>query len=299
MIEWRCPKCGNTTTQRPVHRNEKCRSCGEARLRLFKACAHCGIEWHPDRESRAYCSVECKAAAQRGEPISWLNAPDVREKSAATRREEKARCQCVVCGEVFEVFPYRSESARYCSKECWAKRGPEVVCGECGRVFKRRSGGQVYCCADCRRAARAKMVGPAAPAWKGGASLLNERGRYSGEIAAWRNAVYGRDGYTCQGCGATGVTLHAHHVVPWAEDASLRFDVANGIALCEDCHGRIHGIDFSKCKSRECKVCGAAIVNKCGKGLCRSCASRLRHWATRIERGQVPTLEADGTEFEV
>jgi hypothetical protein len=57
--------------------------------------------------------------------------------------------------------------------------------------------------------------------------------------AAWRKAVYERDGYRCRECGAKG-RLNAHHVEPWTGHPELRFDADNGLTLCEDCHATKH-----------------------------------------------------------
>ena len=56
----------------------------------------------------------------------------------------------------------------------------------------------------------------------------------------WRKAVYDRDGYTCQCCGKVGGRLNAHHIKSFAEYPELRFDVDNGITLCDRCHRNIH-----------------------------------------------------------
>ena len=58
---------------------------------------------------------------------------------------------------------------------------------------------------------------------------------------AWPNAVKRRDNWACQTCGSNK-SLHAHHVVAWAEDESLRYDEENGITLCRDCHSKHHPI---------------------------------------------------------
>ena len=59
------------------------------------------------------------------------------------------------------------------------------------------------------------------------------------EYIEWRAAVYARDGYTCQECGATR-DLNAHHVKHWAHHPALRFDVSNGLTLCAPCHRMKH-----------------------------------------------------------
>jgi len=79
--------------------------------------------------------------------------------------------------------------------------------------------------------------------WKGGITADEHRIRNSPEYAAWRTAVFERDNYTCQDCGAHSgaghrVTLEAHHVHEFAEYPDERFVVANGVTLCLACHNK-------------------------------------------------------------
>ncbi len=67
------------------------------------------------------------------------------------------------------------------------------------------------------------------------------------EYRLWREAVFARDGWTCQECGKVGGELNADHVKPWRDHPELRYDVINGRTLCEGCHrqtptfgGRMH-----------------------------------------------------------
>lgn len=55
----------------------------------------------------------------------------------------------------------------------------------------------------------------------------------------WRKAVYERDNWTCQECGAQG-TLNAHHIQAWSSHPERRFDVSNGVTLCRECHAKKH-----------------------------------------------------------
>jgi hypothetical protein len=85
------------------------------------------------------------------------------------------------------------------------------------------------------------------PNWKGGITPLNQAIRASAEYADWRTAVFERDHYTCQNCGDdSGGNLHAHHIKPFAFYPELRFDVSNGIALCEMCHWELHSRDLTE-----------------------------------------------------
>lgn len=83
--------------------------------------------------------------------------------------------------------------------------------------------------------------GPSHWNWQGGVSYNNQLGRKRQVAKQWRVAVFNRDGYTCQVCHRVGGKLHAHHIKSWAHFKELRFDVANGVTLCESCHALTHG----------------------------------------------------------
>lgn len=97
-----------------------------------------------------------------------------------------------------------------------------------------------------------------------------DRNRY--ESKAWRKAVFARDNYTCQECGKCGPCLVAHHKQPWADHPELRFDVDNGITLCETCHDKAHG-KTRRPKTFKCVVCGQP--KESGQGTrCKACGRR-------------------------
>lgn len=65
--------------------------------------------------------------------------------------------------------------------------------------------------------------------------------RHSLEYKLWREAVFKRDNWTCQHCGARSgngkkIILHADHIKPFAHFPELRFKLSNGRTLCVDCH---------------------------------------------------------------
>lgn len=68
----------------------------------------------------------------------------------------------------------------------------------------------------------------------------SEEGRRCPEYKAWRVSVYRRDDYTCRKCGARGVRLNAHHIKGYAMFPDLRYELSNGITLCEICHKKEH-----------------------------------------------------------
>lgn len=63
------------------------------------------------------------------------------------------------------------------------------------------------------------------------------------EHADWSLDVRRRDNFTCQKCGKSkGNRLHAHHIEAYSTAIYLRYDLYNGITLCEKCHGDFHAI---------------------------------------------------------
>lgn len=60
-------------------------------------------------------------------------------------------------------------------------------------------------------------------------------------IKKWRKKVFDRDNYTCQNClDNTGGNLVAHHLYSYADNELVRYDIDNGITLCEKCHKKFH-----------------------------------------------------------
>jgi 5-methylcytosine-specific restriction endonuclease McrA len=67
-----------------------------------------------------------------------------------------------------------------------------------------------------------------------------KKDRIDDRYIEWRKAVYERDDHTCQRCGKKRCYLNAHHIRPWSMFVEDRYDVDNGVALCEKCHKQVH-----------------------------------------------------------
>lgn len=80
-----------------------------------------------------------------------------------------------------------------------------------------------------------QISGKKHPQWKGGVSKGYKFGYYSLEYKNWRKAVFERDNFLCQNCGKDGY-ITAHHIKSFAHYPELRFELSNGITLCEECH---------------------------------------------------------------
>lgn len=60
-------------------------------------------------------------------------------------------------------------------------------------------------------------------------------------VIEWRKLVYERDKYCCRRCRCSqGGNLNAHHLNSWNTHPQERFDISNGITLCETCHNEFH-----------------------------------------------------------
>jgi len=62
-------------------------------------------------------------------------------------------------------------------------------------------------------------------------------------LNVWAQDVKKRDNYTCQGCGAVGVELHAHHIEPKSQNPIMAYDLDNGVSYCSECHSLAHSQD--------------------------------------------------------
>jgi len=98
----------------------------------------------------------------------------------------------------------------------------------------------------CRKCYLRNNRGENNPSWN--SNLTNEdreKGRqlYKKDRIEWIKAVYKRDNYTCQKClDNTGGNLNSHHILPYALFPKIRWDVDNGVTLCQQCHIYYHSI---------------------------------------------------------
>lgn len=91
------------------------------------------------------------------------------------------------------------------------------------------------------RASQKVLKGEACHSYKDGKLAERRDQRFSRDYKRWRFDVFMRDKFTCQECRDNrGGNLAAHHIKPFADHAELRFDVSNGITLCETCHYKKH-----------------------------------------------------------
>lgn len=232
-----CPKCG-----KPIRSNNKaCRDCTDWRsvAKIPTASAYTLF-----RTCRS-CGGEFKITHSR-----QYNCNTCRTK------------ECSVCGQSFKVR-YAGDERVTCSPECSAKwnAAPTLHCEWCGTAFKQRRGHPMKHCSQlCRYEASRQH---------------NQEGRNGYKYKQWRVAILERDCYQCQHCGAHE-QLQVHHILKWDTYSGLRFDVSNGVTLCQTCHSVEHGgmiIPRATLRMPTCSACGVQTKGKADK--CRSCAMKL------------------------
>ena len=105
--------------------------------------------------------------------------------------------------------------------------------------FRRKicnSNKQEFKCPLCVRENQIRLSGPDHPNWKGTTPEAISA-RMNMEYKNWRKAVYERDNYVCQIClDKTHDRLQAHHIFSFARNPKIRYELKNGITLCDHCH---------------------------------------------------------------
>jgi hypothetical protein len=151
------------------------------------------------------------------------------------------------------------QSYKFCSYGCrgawrqkhWtAENNPKWQAGErrkdcqhCGISFekpRRRAlslfSEQKFCSKECSDLGGLRHFGADNGNWNGNPRTKHRESKQ----ASWARAVISRDQATCRDCGASGIELHAHHVLPYKTHPELRWNVSNGRTLCYKCHWAAH-----------------------------------------------------------
>lgn len=147
---------------------------------------------------------------------------------------------CKICGKEFSVYQYRLNTANYCSYTCAGKRLVTSVirkCRYCGKEFdihpsqfKYYKGAGKYCSLECTHAGLTKDI----------VKDKYQRTPRRKKDKDWRISIKTRDNYTCQMCGLEDKYIHAHHIKKRSTNPELKYDLSNGISLCNSCHTFVH-----------------------------------------------------------
>ena len=214
-------------------------------------CLHCNKHFFSWSTPRKFCSRSCCSKYKIG-----VNA--THWKGGQIKRI------CAVCSKVFFVDPHvvKKGYGTFCSRSCTGKRtyGRKIApkkkryCVVCNKIFYEYVSALINepnrgkCCSkECRIKYHKKLVsGKLCYRWRGGITEKNKLERSQMETRNWSRAVKVRDNFTCQLCGIRGfkglgrsVKLHSHHIKSWKYYPNLRYDLKNGLTLCNNCHRNI------------------------------------------------------------
>jgi len=200
-------------------------------------CMFCGKDFYPKggHLKQKTCSKECgyKYRASKPNPKKGKHYPHLQKAAVKI---------CPTCeGEFRAVGDTFRRKQKYCSKECWSKRGKTLfqrTCPHCLKEFKTRYKRKRFCSKACSLSVH---QGEKSHFWKGGKTKKITIQRTNAAYKEWRKKVFERDNYTCQECGARSekgkrINLDPHHLKPVSDYPELIQVIENGITLCRECH---------------------------------------------------------------
>lgn len=255
-----CARCGRTFRRKasrtvPYPNNYCSQACyHESQItRVERVCEECGntftktpskVARYDGKRGGIYCSPACLSTSQRRQVTLRCETCDGEFAVPQVRAEKAKYCSracdhiakvkrvdriCAVCGNVYQCKP--SSRTHHCSRACGnvstSKPKIQIGCQHCGTTFdvwpslaKRQ-----FCSPKCRYAFQRAQ---------------NRAGRGTARYNEWRAEVFERAGYRCEDCGTLSGPKQAHHIQPWAKFPALRYDISNGMCLCQSCHSNRH-----------------------------------------------------------
>lgn len=169
-----------------------------------KICKNCNKEYTPGRRNSDYCGIICFNKSRIGSKHPIGN--ETRKKISETLKGKG-----IIPKSIFKDGHLPWNKNTHGLQISWCKGKKKNIC--CGKTHWN---------------------------WKGGITSEQEKLRKSIESKNWRRLIFIRDDFTCQYCKQIGGKLRAHHIKLWSKYPDLRFEIENGITLCEFCHKEIH-----------------------------------------------------------
>jgi 5-methylcytosine-specific restriction endonuclease McrA len=119
----------------------------------------------------------------------------------------------------------------------WQGGNKYYTCKQCKKVFQAKHRQKYdFCSRECFSKYN---VGKNHSRYKGGIKYDKQNKQYR----EWRKQVFERDNWTCQICKRKKkIRIVAHHIKSFTDYPESRFEINNGITLCNSCHTQIHNI---------------------------------------------------------
>lgn len=243
----RCSKCKEIKFVKHFYKSSRycdgyrcsCKKCSSFKKAKYKfICKSCGKEFETYYKEQIYCSKKCSCEG----------------------RKNKINITCDVCGKEYRIIKSRYEKSKYhfCSRKCLSKgmskfyKGEnrynyskvKTICSQCNKEIYVEKGKfkkhiNHFCSKECLYKFR---VGENSPRWNPDRTHeQRQKERKENKYYNWRIAVFNKDNYQCKCCGdEKGHTFIAHHIESYNSNKEGRYDVNNGITLCDKCHKKFH-----------------------------------------------------------
>lgn len=207
----------------------KCFNCGKSVYRYPRDLR---------KSQRFFCSCKCRYIAQKSY-----------QKEINQHLIRKVEKICLYCGKKFIVHKYREDIAKFCSKKCNGLWISENCKGKNSPYWKGGKNRLPKCliCSKRLSTIRAKYCYKHSPKvsginhsrWIKDRSIVMKNLRNDGAYTQWVKKVKKRDKGICRinNKDCSGYKI-VHHILSWSEYPELRYNVNNGITLCQAHHPR-------------------------------------------------------------
>lgn len=208
---------------------------------MKKTCGHCGKELP--------LSEFYRRKLKGGNYSYRSQCKECFKKNTQKNHKNRYEHTCEYCSKEFKSG---DKDAKFCSRECMGKsydKKIEVQCDNCGKFFeislyKAENSNFHYCSNECRKQSTKHILsGLEHPRFDPNLTEEDREKHRDQRHAEWAYEVKLRDNFTCQCCKTIkSGSLISHHLNGYNWDKEHRYDVDNGVTLCESCHKHFHSI---------------------------------------------------------
>lgn len=247
----KCKECGK---ELPLDKFEFRKDTGKYR----NQCRDCLNKKKRERYIGKHIKIETKICKECGKELpieKFYKEPRKKDGyfnkciECCKKTHKKYKKICEHCGKEFETT---NKDAKYCSNKCNGEahyNRVKVNCEYCGKEFETPMYRKIlnnyhYCSNECRKASTKHILrGEQHPSFNHDLTEEDREKHRDFNHEQWAYEVKVRDNFTCQCCGSNkSGRLVSHHKDGYNWCKERRYDVANGVTLCEDCHKEFHNI---------------------------------------------------------